>query len=137
MIQAQHLLKPDGIFLAVMLGGDSLYELRNALALAEQERDGALSRFTRFTIYVLCACLPGSWKPTERNQPFCSAAHRCYACMCASRSAGGISPRVSPQISTDDAGSLLTRAGFKLLTVDTDQIVVPYPDALTLMHELR
>ena len=82
MIQAQHLLKPDGIFLAVMLGGDSLYELRNALALAEQERDGALSRFTRFTIYVLCACLPGSWKPTERNQPFCSAAHRCYACMC-------------------------------------------------------
>ena len=50
---------------------------------------------------------------------------------------GGISPRVSPQISTDDAGSLLTRAGFKLLTVDTDQIVVPYPDAITLMHELR
>ena len=50
---------------------------------------------------------------------------------------GGISPRVSPQISTDDAGSLLTRAGFKLLTVDTDQIVVPYPDPLSLMHELR
>jgi hypothetical protein len=40
MIQAQKLLKPDGIFLAVMLGGDSLHELRNSFALAEQERDG-------------------------------------------------------------------------------------------------
>ena len=41
MIQAQKLLKPDGIFLAVMLGGDSLHELRHSFALAEQERDGA------------------------------------------------------------------------------------------------
>lgn len=56
-------------------------------------------------------------------------------CVCSDL--GGLSPRVSPQISTDDAGSLLTRAGFKLLTVDTDQIVVPYPDPLSLMHELR
>jgi hypothetical protein len=69
MIQAQHLLKPDGIFLAVMLGGDSLYELRNALALAEQERDGALSRFTRFTIYVLCACLPAWELETYGKKP--------------------------------------------------------------------
>jgi len=89
MIQAQQLLRPDGLFLAVMLGGDSLFELRNALSVAEQEREG------------------------------------------------GLSARVSPQISTDDAGSLLTRAGYKLLTVDTDQLVVPYPDAITLMHELR
>ena len=42
MIQAQKLLRPDGIFLAVMLGGDSLHELRNSFALAEQERDGEI-----------------------------------------------------------------------------------------------
>eukprot|EP01048_Picozoa_sp_COSAG05_P014272 COSAG05_NODE_1600_length_4447_cov_80.937088_3_plen_341_part_00 len=88
LAQARHLLKPDGLFLAVMLGGDTLYELRAAMAIAEQERDG------------------------------------------------GLSPRVSPQVGVDDAGSLLTRAGFTLLTVDTDQLVVPFPDALTLMHEL-
>jgi NADH dehydrogenase [ubiquinone] 1 alpha subcomplex assembly factor 5 len=137
MIQAQHLLKPDGIFLAVMLGGDSLYELRNALALAEQERDGALSRFTRFTIYVLCACLGAGNRRKETSRSVLPPTAAMPACVSTSQSAGGISPRVSPQISTDDAGSLLTRAGFKLLTVDTDQIVVPYPDALTLMHELR
>eukprot|EP01046_Picozoa_sp_COSAG06_P077485 COSAG06_NODE_25254_length_641_cov_1.022140_1_plen_85_part_00 len=68
MIQAQHLLKPDGIFLAVMLGGDSLYELRNALAVAEQEREGALSRFTRFTIDVLCACLGAGNQRTETSR---------------------------------------------------------------------
>ena len=49
MIQAQKLLRPDGIFLAVMLGGDSLHELRNSFALAEQERDGTIAS----------ACLPG------------------------------------------------------------------------------
>ena len=88
LAQARHLLKPDGLFLAVMLGGDTLHELRAAFAIAEQERDG------------------------------------------------GVSPWVSPQVGVDDAGSLLTRAGFTLLTVDTDQIVVPFPDAITLVHEL-
>jgi hypothetical protein len=92
MIQAQHLLKPDGIFLAVMLGGDSLYELRNALALAEQERDGALSRFTRFTIYVLCACLPAWELETYGKKPavlFCRppllCLHVCHNLQVASR----------------------------------------------------
>jgi NADH dehydrogenase [ubiquinone] 1 alpha subcomplex assembly factor 5 len=89
MVQARKLLKPDGIFLAAMLGGDSLHELRSVLAVAEQEREG------------------------------------------------GLSPRVSPRVGVDVAGSLLNRAGFTLLTVDTDQLVVPYPDALTLMHGER
>jgi NADH dehydrogenase [ubiquinone] 1 alpha subcomplex assembly factor 5 len=33
-------LKPDGVFLASMFGGDTLYELRSALHLAELERKG-------------------------------------------------------------------------------------------------
>ncbi|XP_070494117.1 arginine-hydroxylase NDUFAF5, mitochondrial [Chironomus tepperi] len=36
-------LKPDGVFLASMFGGETLYELRSALHLAEQERRGGLS----------------------------------------------------------------------------------------------
>lgn len=36
-------LKPDGVFVCSMLGGDTLYELRGALLLAEQERLGGFS----------------------------------------------------------------------------------------------
>ena len=38
----QHLL-PDGCFLGALLGGDTLYELRSSLQLAEQERLGGFS----------------------------------------------------------------------------------------------
>lgn len=38
-----HCLKPDGVFLASMFGGETLYELRSVLHLAEQERRGGLS----------------------------------------------------------------------------------------------
>ncbi|XP_049544725.1 arginine-hydroxylase NDUFAF5, mitochondrial [Anopheles darlingi] len=36
-------LKPDGVFIGAMFGGETLYELRSALQLAEQERRGGLS----------------------------------------------------------------------------------------------
>ncbi|KAJ0412635.1 hypothetical protein ATCC90586_002265 [Pythium insidiosum] len=36
-------LKPDGVFLAAMLGGDSLQELRSAFILGDQERQGGIS----------------------------------------------------------------------------------------------
>jgi NADH dehydrogenase [ubiquinone] 1 alpha subcomplex assembly factor 5 len=39
MQQACQALKPDGVFLASMLGGNTLKELRVALQLAEQERE--------------------------------------------------------------------------------------------------
>lgn len=43
LIQIQRALKPDGVFLGYMLGGDTLFELRTSLMLAEQEREGGLS----------------------------------------------------------------------------------------------
>lgn len=43
LIQIQRALKPDGVFLGYLLGGDSLFELRTSLMLAEQERQGGLS----------------------------------------------------------------------------------------------
>lgn len=49
----------------------------------------------------------------------------------------GMSPRVSPFTTVQDAGALLQRAGFALPVVDTDTIQVSYPDMFKLMMDLR
>jgi SAM-dependent methyltransferase len=41
--QLRRALKPDGLFLAAMIGGETLIELRQAFAAAESERDGGIS----------------------------------------------------------------------------------------------
>jgi NADH dehydrogenase [ubiquinone] 1 alpha subcomplex assembly factor 5 len=87
--QINHILLPDSPFIAAMLGGDSLFELRTSLQLAEQER------------------------------------------------LGGVSTHTSPLADVKDIGGLLTRAGFRLLTVDVDDIVVDYPDTVALMTDLQ
>ncbi|KAI9136449.1 S-adenosyl-L-methionine-dependent methyltransferase [Paraphysoderma sedebokerense] len=89
LIQIRRCLKPDGVFIGAMLGGDTLFELRTSLQLAELERDG------------------------------------------------GMSPRVSPMTQVSDVGSLLSRAGFTLTTVDIDDIIVNYPSPFELMDDLR
>ncbi|KAJ3055385.1 hypothetical protein HK097_010661 [Rhizophlyctis rosea] len=89
LIQARRALKPDGLFLAGMFGGDTLYELRTSLQLAEIEREG------------------------------------------------GVAPHISPMTDVKDVGSLLTRAGFTLTTVDMDEVVVNYPSIFELMADLR
>ena len=43
LIQIRRALKPDGLFLAALIGGDSLSELRDAFAQAESEMEGGLS----------------------------------------------------------------------------------------------
>ncbi|MCW5737257.1 MAG: methyltransferase domain-containing protein [Enhydrobacter sp.] len=43
LIQISRILKPDGLFLAGMLGGVTLWQLRQALAAAESEIEGGLS----------------------------------------------------------------------------------------------
>ncbi len=83
------MLKPDAPFLGVMFGGDTLFELRTSLQLAELERRG------------------------------------------------GISPRVSPLADVKDIAGLLGKAGFKMLTVDIDDIIVDYPSSFTLMTDLQ
>ncbi|XP_011880492.1 PREDICTED: NADH dehydrogenase [ubiquinone] 1 alpha subcomplex assembly factor 5 [Vollenhovia emeryi] len=82
-------LKKDGVFLAAVFGGDTLYELRSSLQLAEFERHG------------------------------------------------GISPHISPFVEIRDIGSLLTRANFTMLTIDTDEIVIGYPSMFELMWDLK
>lgn len=83
-------LKPDGLFMGTIFGGDTLYELRTSLQLAELERNG------------------------------------------------GMSPRVSPLVHLNDIGSLLNRAGFSMLTIDTEDFVIGgYPDIVSLCYELQ
>ena len=43
LIQIRRALRPDGLFLAAMVGGDSLAELREAFAQAEAEVEGGVS----------------------------------------------------------------------------------------------
>jgi len=43
LAQVRRALKPDGLLLAAMLGGDTLMELRQAFAAAEAEIDGGIS----------------------------------------------------------------------------------------------
>lgn len=89
MTQCRQALRPDGLFLATLLGGQTLQELRMSCTIAQMEREG------------------------------------------------GVSPRTSPLIQVRDAGNLLTRAGFALPTVDVDDIIVHYPDVLSLIQHLR
>lgn len=82
-------LKPDAPFIAAMFGGDTLYELRASLQLADLERRG------------------------------------------------GVQPHISPLADVRDIGGLLGKAGFKLLTVDVDDIIVEYPDTFALMQDIQ
>ncbi|HEV3371134.1 MAG TPA: methyltransferase domain-containing protein [Xanthobacteraceae bacterium] len=43
LVQIRRALKPDGLFVAALLGGDTLTELRQAFAAAEAEMEGGLS----------------------------------------------------------------------------------------------
>jgi SAM-dependent methyltransferase len=43
LVQARRALRPDGLFLGLMFGGQTLFELRSALAQAETEVTGGLS----------------------------------------------------------------------------------------------
>ncbi len=89
LVQVRRALKPDGLFLAALFGGETLAELRQAWLEAESEVEG------------------------------------------------GVGPRVSPFADLRDAAGLLQRAGFALPVADADRISVTYPDALTLMRELK
>lgn len=43
MTQCRRALRPDGLFLAAMLGGSTLQEMRIACTIAQQEREGGVA----------------------------------------------------------------------------------------------
>jgi len=50
---------------------------------------------------------------------------------------GGFAAHISPFTSAQDLGSLLTRSGYVMLTIDVDEIIVNYPSMFELMHDLK
>ncbi|PIO75065.1 ALG3 protein [Teladorsagia circumcincta] len=50
---------------------------------------------------------------------------------------GGVGLHVSPFIKPQDIGSLLNKAGFDLVTLDSDEIQVGYPNMMALMYDLQ
>ncbi|TVY35022.1 Arginine-hydroxylase, mitochondrial [Lachnellula subtilissima] len=50
---------------------------------------------------------------------------------------GGVATHVSPLADVRDMGGLLQKAGFKMLTVDVDDIIVDFPDTFSLMRDLQ
>lgn len=87
--QVYNSLKNDGVFLGCMFGGETLFELRVSLQLAETEREG------------------------------------------------GFGAHVSPFTEVRDLGNLLNRAGYAMLTIDIDDIVITYPSMIELMQDLK
>jgi SAM-dependent methyltransferase len=50
---------------------------------------------------------------------------------------GGVSPRVAPMIDLKASGGLLQRAGLALPVADVDRATLRYPDAMSLMREIK
>lgn len=50
---------------------------------------------------------------------------------------GGVSPHMSPLVAPGDAGSLLSNAGFQLVTVDTDKLFVRFEDATVVWEHMQ
>jgi NADH dehydrogenase [ubiquinone] 1 alpha subcomplex assembly factor 5 len=82
-------LKNDCAFIGALFAGETLFELRVSMQLAELERKG------------------------------------------------GITSRISPFTTPSDIGGLLTASGFKLLTLDFDEIRIAYPSIFELMYDIK
>ncbi|VDM95996.1 unnamed protein product [Thelazia callipaeda] len=50
---------------------------------------------------------------------------------------GGIGLHISPFVRPDDVGSLMSRVGFGMITLDTDEIVVGYPNIFSVLYDLQ
>ncbi|MCO5594182.1 hypothetical protein L7F22_048206 [Adiantum nelumboides] len=76
LVQICRSLKPDGIFIGAICGGDTLFELRTSLQLAEQEREGGISPVSARwpTLETWCRCSVGQASifplstPTNRSR---------------------------------------------------------------------
>lgn len=110
LIQIQRALKPDGVFIGAMLGGDTLYELRLVV------RSFGLASPLKFKIV-----------PMPRTSLQLAEMER----------QGGLSARVSPMTDVRDVANLLSRANFNLTTVDMDEIRVNYPSMFELLADLQ
>uniref|UniRef100_A0A1I8EEN5 Methyltransferase domain-containing protein n=1 Tax=Wuchereria bancrofti TaxID=6293 RepID=A0A1I8EEN5_WUCBA len=50
---------------------------------------------------------------------------------------GGIGLHISPFVRAEDIGSLMRQAGFGMITLDTDELTVGYPNIFALLYDLQ
>lgn len=58
--------------------------------------------------------------------------HFCFQERC-----GGVASHVSPFVEVQDLGNLLSRCGFGMLTIDSDEERVAFPSVFELMRDLK
>ena len=63
--EVQRVLKPDGVFIGAMFGGDTLVELRVALQLAQLEREGGLAPRVSPFVTVQVGVMVANWWGTH------------------------------------------------------------------------
>ena len=114
--QIKKALRPDGLALVSVFGGETLHELRDAFLVAEQEREARVSVRVSPLIGVADAGL----------SPFFFFFFFFFFLV-----------YFSFLLTRLDAGSLLSRAQMTLTTVDVETIVVRYSDMFQLMDDLR
>lgn len=51
--QIMKCLRPDGVFIAAIFGGDTLYELRGSLQLGETEREGVRNNTLSIPVHTM------------------------------------------------------------------------------------
>ena len=86
MTQCRKALKPDGLFIAAMFGGDTLQGLRIAHAQAEQEVEGGISPRVSPLAQVNCSPVLGSnAKLCPASLPYHRASSDQYETMAASK----------------------------------------------------
>jgi hypothetical protein len=115
--------KPDAPFIAAMFGGDTLYELRGSLQLADMERRGGVSPHVspladgQVTVHD-CVTLAHRLQILHERKGIRELDHNILNTLYELRGSlqladmerrGGVSPHVSPLADVKDVGSLLTR----------------------------
>lgn len=114
--EVKRCLRNDCAFTGAMFAGDTLFELRVSLQLAEMERRGVIFSLYIFSIFI--AVVVGVKKKLFDIFK-------------------GITPRISPFTTPQDISGLLNTSGFKLLTLDFDEIRIAYPSIFELMYDLK
>lgn len=127
--QIQRALKPDGVFMGSMIGGDSLFELRCVAS-------GPELLYHKLIVDNPSTELHSSWQnksaravsalvsPPWLVRPI-SLSYR-YRCR-----------NLTAYSDPSDASNLMGRAGFSLLTVDVEDVKINYPSMWELMEDLR
>ena len=87
LVQCRRALKPDGLLLAVMFGGDTLHELRVAVAAAEEAVEGGISQRVSPLAQVNST---SGWQYTRLLRPDGAQPELCQACQACWQEVAGL-----------------------------------------------